>query len=91
MPKSFWTKSPEIHHVDVATTRTPIRAVAPMLSVSFESCEEIDLSEVHALIATSRNGLRALKAQGAHRIAKQLPIYVVGMLTSYRHLPAAIA
>ena len=55
--------------------------VAPMLTVSFENCEAIDLAEVHALIATSRNGLRALKAQGAHRIAKQLPIYVVGQAT----------
>ncbi len=56
--------------------------VAPMLTVSFENVEAVDLSEVQALIATSRNGLRALKAQRAHRIAAQLPIYVVGHATA---------
>lgn len=56
--------------------------VAPMLSVSFQNADPIDLAEVHALIATSRNGLKALKAQGAHRIASQLPIFVVGQATA---------
>ena len=56
--------------------------VAPMLTVSFADVEPIDLAEVSALIATSRNGLKALKAQGAHRIASQLPIYVVGNATA---------
>jgi uroporphyrinogen-III synthase len=56
--------------------------VAPMLTVSFENADPIDLSEVHAVIATSRNGLKALKAQGAHRIAASLPIYVVGHATA---------
>lgn len=56
--------------------------VAPMLTVSFEDTEAIDLSEVHALIATSRNGLKALKSQGVHRIAAQLPIYAVGQATA---------
>jgi uroporphyrinogen-III synthase len=56
--------------------------VAPMLTVSFENVEAVDLSEVQALIATSRNGLKALKAQRAHRIAAQLPIYVVGQATA---------
>ena len=56
--------------------------VAPMLTVSFENIDPIDLSEVHALIATSRNGLKALKAQGAHRIAAQLPLFAVGEATA---------
>lgn len=56
--------------------------VAPMLSVSYQNADPIDLAEVHALIATSRNGLKALKAQGAHRIASQLPIFVVGQATA---------
>ena len=56
--------------------------VAPMLTVNFDDVEPIDLSEVHALIATSRNGLKALKMQGAHRIAAQMPIYVVGQATA---------
>jgi uroporphyrinogen-III synthase len=56
--------------------------VAPLLAVSFDNAEEFDLSEVQALIATSRNGLRALKAQNAHRIAALLPIYCVGRATA---------
>ncbi len=56
--------------------------VAPLLSVSFDNAEEFDLSEVQALIATSRNGLRALKAQNAHKIAALLPIYCVGNATA---------
>ena len=56
--------------------------VAPMLTVSFDDPDPIDLAEVNALIATSRNGLKGLKAQGAHRIAAQLPIYVVGRATA---------
>ena len=55
--------------------------VAPLLTLSFDNTEQIDLSEVQALIATSRNGLKALKAQNAHRIAALLPIYVVGKAT----------
>ena len=57
-------------------------AVAPLLTVSFEDAEEFDLSEVQALIATSRNGLRALKAQNAHKIAALLPLYAVGRATA---------
>lgn len=56
--------------------------VAPMLTVTFEGADTIDVSEVHALIATSRNALKALKAQAVHRIAAQLPIYVVGQATA---------
>ena len=56
--------------------------VAPLLSVSFENADDIDLSEVQALIATSRNGLKALRVQSAHKIAALLPIYVVGKATA---------
>jgi uroporphyrinogen-III synthase len=56
--------------------------VEPLLSVSFDNAEEFDLSEVQAVIATSRNGLRALKAQNAHKIAALLPIYCVGRATA---------
>ncbi len=57
-------------------------AVAPLLAASFEDVEQFDLSEAQALIATSRNGLRGLKAQNAHRIAALLPIYCVGRATA---------
>lgn len=56
--------------------------VAPMLTVSFENTEDIDLSEVQALVATSRNGLKALKTQNVQRAASQLPIFVVGQATA---------
>ena len=56
--------------------------VAPLLTTSFENAEPIDLSEVQALIATSRNGLKALKAQGAHKIAALLPLFAVGHATA---------
>ncbi len=56
--------------------------VAPLLAVSFDDAELVDVSEVQALIATSRNGLAGLKAQGAHKIAALLPIYAVGQATA---------
>ena len=56
--------------------------VAPLLTTSFENCDDIDLSEVQSLIATSRNGLRALKVQNAHKIAALLPLYAVGQATA---------
>jgi uroporphyrinogen-III synthase len=56
--------------------------VAPLLAVSFDDVEPVDLSEVQALIATSRNGLEGLRAQGAHKIAALLPLYAVGQATA---------
>jgi uroporphyrinogen-III synthase len=56
--------------------------VAPLLAVSFDDTEMVDLAEVQAVIATSRNGLRGLKAQGAHKIAALLPLYAVGRATA---------
>ena len=45
--------------------------VEPLLRVSFEDADAIDLDGVQALIATSRNGLRALEvASGAGRGAR---------------------
>ena len=56
--------------------------VAPLSSVSFEDAEAIELTEVQALIATSRNGLKALKVQGVQKIAALLPLYAVGQATA---------
>ena len=39
--------------------------VEPLLQVSFDDADPIDLDGVQALIATSRNGLRALKSHPA--------------------------
>ncbi len=52
--------------------------VEPLMSVNFDTGEVVDLSEVQALIATSKNGLRALKVQGTHAIAAKLLLFAVG-------------
>jgi uroporphyrinogen-III synthase len=52
--------------------------VEPLMAVDFADCEHVDLSEAQALIATSRNGLRGLKAQRADRIGSKLPLFAVG-------------
>lgn len=52
-------------------------SVAPMLEVRFTG-EPIRLDGVQAIIATSRNALRALAASPHREAAIALPIYVVG-------------
>ena len=60
--------------------------IEPLLSVSFEGGEAIDLEGVQALIATSRNALRALKerfgASPALAEARGLPLFAVGNATA---------
>jgi uroporphyrinogen-III synthase len=56
--------------------------VEPLLQVSFEDADAIDLDGVQALIATSRNGLRALKSLPALAEARQLPLFAVGEATA---------
>jgi uroporphyrinogen-III synthase len=59
--------------------------VEPLLSVSFENADAVDLEGAQALIATSRNALRALKALGAGRVpaeARLLPLFAVGRATA---------
>jgi uroporphyrinogen-III synthase len=56
--------------------------VEPLLSVSFEGCEPIDLDGAQAVIATSRNALRALKSSPALPEARYLPLFAVGKGTA---------
>jgi uroporphyrinogen-III synthase len=56
--------------------------VDPLLSVSFEDGETIDLEDAQAVIATSRNALRALKASPALADARALPLFAVGRATA---------
>ena len=56
--------------------------VEPLLSVSFEGGEAVDLDSVQALIATSRNALRAIKSSPALAIARGLPLFAVGKATA---------
>jgi len=57
-------------------------AVEPLLSLSFKGGEAIDIEGAQALIATSRNALRALKASPALALARQLPLFAVGKATA---------
>ena len=56
--------------------------VDPLLSVSFEDGEPINLEDAQAVIATSRNALRALKASPALAEARTLPLFAVGKATA---------
>jgi uroporphyrinogen-III synthase len=56
--------------------------VEPLLRVSFDDAEPIDLEGVQALIATSRNALRALKSHPALPQARALPLFAVGEATA---------
>ena len=56
--------------------------VEPLLSVSFEGGDDLDLDGVQALIATSRNALRALKSSPALGQARKLPLFAVGKATA---------
>lgn len=56
--------------------------VEPLLSVSFDAGQPIDLDGAQALIATSRNALRALKVDTALARARTLPLFAVGNATA---------
>lgn len=52
--------------------------LAPLLDISFEDGDPIELDGVQALIATSKNGVRALARHPDFGAARQLPLFVVG-------------
>jgi uroporphyrinogen-III synthase len=56
--------------------------VDPLLRVSFEGGDPIDIDGAQALIATSRNALRALKSGPLLPRARSLPIFAVGKATA---------
>lgn len=56
--------------------------VDPLLSVSFDGGEPVDLESAQAVIATSRNALRAIKATPALAAARSLPLFAVGRGTA---------
>jgi uroporphyrinogen-III synthase len=56
--------------------------VEPLMRLSFEDADPIDLEGASALIATSRNALRALRASPALAEARHIPIFVVGKATA---------
>jgi uroporphyrinogen-III synthase len=56
--------------------------VDPLLSVTFDGGEHVDVEGAQALIATSRNALRAIKSSPALAQAKSLPLFAVGNATA---------
>lgn len=56
--------------------------VEPLLRVSFDDADPVDLDGVQAIVATSRNALRALKSSPALAEARQLPLFAVGEATA---------
>ncbi len=56
--------------------------VEPLISVAYVENPDIDLDGVQALIATSRNALRALRNHPIRREAVGLPLFAVGKATA---------
>jgi uroporphyrinogen-III synthase len=70
---------------DAKLLRTRLEALdhevltAPLLALSFDQADTIDLTDVQVLIATSRNGIKGLAAQpAALELARPLPVFAVG-------------
>ena len=57
-------------------------SLAPLLSIAFEPIDRQALAGVSGIIATSRNGLRALQRSQALKPALDLPIFTVGPETA---------
>ena len=57
-------------------------SVGPLLDIAFEEIQPDALSSASSLIATSRNGLRALAVSPGLDGARALPLYVVGPATA---------
>jgi uroporphyrinogen-III synthase len=69
--------------LEAALEKRGHRAVLePLMHVSFADSEPVVLEGVQALIATSRNGLRALRDKPAIVTARQLPLFAVGKATA---------
>lgn len=56
--------------------------VEPLLRVSYEDGDAVELDGVAALIATSRHGLRALMGNPVLAAARHVPVFTVGRATA---------
>jgi uroporphyrinogen-III synthase len=56
--------------------------VEPLLRVSYEDGDAVELDGVAALIATSRHGLRALMGNPVLAAARHIPVFTVGRATA---------
>jgi uroporphyrinogen-III synthase len=75
--------APDALSLEAALEKRDIEAtLEPLLSVSFDDGEAVDLEGAQALIATSRNALRALEGRPVLVEAQGLPLFAVGKATS---------
>ena len=74
---------PDALKLKAALEERGVEATAePLLSVSFDDGEPVELEGAQALVATSRNALRALKGQPVLVEARGLPLFAVGKATA---------
>jgi uroporphyrinogen-III synthase len=52
--------------------------IEPLLAIEYQPIDPEDILDAQALIATSRNGLRALAASEAWEAMRELPVFTVG-------------
>ena len=52
--------------------------IEPLMAIRFDDLDPIELEGVQALVATSRNGVRALAASPEFEDARALPLFAVG-------------
>ncbi len=77
----LWVTRPE---QDAAVLRAKLVAqghevvIEPLLLIDFDDADPLELAGVQALIATSRNGVRAAARAPDADIARQLPLFAVG-------------
>jgi uroporphyrinogen-III synthase len=56
--------------------------VEPLLQVTFEGVDAVGFEGVQAVIATSRNALRAIRVHPGRAAARALPLFAVGQATA---------
>jgi uroporphyrinogen-III synthase len=77
----IWVTRPE---PDATALRKKLEAqghevvIEPLMWIDFDSADPVELDGAQALIATSRNGIRALAQTDAIEIARELPLFAVG-------------
>jgi uroporphyrinogen-III synthase len=62
--------------------RGHVATVEPLMHVAFNEIDDLDLADAAALIATSRNGLRALVGSPVLAEARRVPVFAVGRSTA---------
>lgn len=81
----IWVTRPE---PDASALKRALQAqghdvvIEPLMWIDFDGADPIELDGAQALIATSRNGVRALVASDEVELARTLPLFAVGRGTA---------